>query len=786
MKKYSKESAAAVSFPLGGIGAGMICIEGNGAFGSLSIQNRPDIKKRTLLFSALTVKDDENITKVLESTVPSHKIFTGADGGGGAGCGLLDTTCGFPHYKNGEFSSRFPFANINLSDNTAPFDVCVNAWSPFIPGDEDSSSLPFAGIEYTFTNKTAKKLDAVYYFCTANFFESGNKHSFRAVENGFVLEYKGDAFGAAVDREAYIDTAWFRGGWFDPVTMKWNDILKGSYENKKHKDFKENPGKGATIAVPFTLESGEVKTVRLRLSWHSPNSELFLGSNGDCERGNAAAYSPWYSSVISDIDCGMKMWSEKYDDLYNKTEKFTNCFYDSTLPEEITEAVSANLSILKSPTILRQTDGRLWGWEGCCNDSGSCSGSCTHVWNYAQSICNLFPRLERSLRETEFNECQDDIGFQEFRAPLPIRKAEPFHRPASDGQLGGIIKIYRDWLISGDTDWLRNIWTFVKKSMDFCIQKWDPNRNGYLLEPHHNTYDIEFWGADGMCTSFYLGALKAAYMMSEVLSDTCDEYIALYNKGREYLESDLWNGEYFYQKVEWINLNEKLDYSHESSEAQKLIKQEGPKYQYGTGCLSDGITGIWLSELSGLTDIISEDKILSNLLSIYKYNFKTDLSLHSNPQRSGYACGEEGGLLLCSWPYGGKPSLPFVYSDEVWTGIEYQVASHLISKGRLKEGLDIVQTCRNRYDGTVRNPYNEYECGSWYARAMASYDLLRAYTGVRYDNVNKTLYAKTLNSKNWKTFFSTQTGYGTVSMRDGRVSIKVISGEIAVDTVIVD
>ncbi len=112
-------------------------------------------------------------------------------------------------------------------------------------------------------------------------------------------------------------------------------------------------------------------------------------------------------------------------------------------------------------------------------------------------------------------------------------------------------------------------------------------------------------------------------------------------------------------------------------------------------------------------------------MSVYKYNFRKDLSDHVNPQRAGYAYGKEGGLILCSWPKGGQPALPFVYSNEVWTGIEYQVASHLILEGHVKEGLEIVRTCRQRYDGRIRNPFDEYECGHWYARAMASYGLIQ-------------------------------------------------------------
>jgi hypothetical protein len=64
-----------------------------------------------------------------------------------------------------------------------------------------------------------------------------------------------------------------------------------------------------------------------------------------------------------------------------------------------------------------------------------------------------------------------------------------------DGQLGGIMKVYREWRISGDNDWMKRIYPMVKKSMDYCIQIWDPGHKGIVEEPHHNTYDIEFWGA---------------------------------------------------------------------------------------------------------------------------------------------------------------------------------------------------------------------------------------------------------------------------------------------------
>lgn len=205
------------------------------------------------------------------------------------------------------------------------------------------------------------------------------------------------------------------------------------------------------------------------------------------------------------------------------------------------------------------------------------------------------------------------------------------------------------------------------------------------------------------------------------------EYRSLYEKGRRYAETKLFNGEYFAQETGYDDLLVRPEPESEYPEAVKRFEKEGPHYQYGGGCLSNGLAGVWLSWLCGLEDVLDRDKVFSHLRSVYKYNYHKDLRTHVNPQRPGYAFGNEGGLVLCSWPHGGRPSLPFIYSDEVWTGIEYEEASHLIAAGYVREGLEIVRTCRRRYDGTVRNPFNEYECGHYYARAMASYALLQAF-----------------------------------------------------------
>jgi uncharacterized protein (DUF608 family) len=401
---------------------------------------------------------------------------------------------------------------------------------------------------------------------------------------------------------------------------------------------------------------------------------------------------------------------------------------------------------------------------------------------------HLFPALERTLRATEFGEDQNDLGHQTFRANMPISPVKHDFHAAADGQLGGIMKVYRDWRIGGDEEWLRNIYPRVRKSMDYCIRTWDPRAKGVVEEPHHNTYDIEFWGADGMCTSFYLGALTAIIKMGDYLQEDTSTYKSLYAKGRQYIETTLYNDEYFIQEIEYKGLNapnpaNALSFGGEySPEAIALLQKEGPKYQYGTGCLSDGVLGAWIGKMCGLDDFIDPQKIKSHLLAIHRYNLRQNLAEHANPQRPAYALGHEGGLLLCTWPKGGKLSLPFVYSDEVWTGIEYQVASHLMSMGKVTEGLEIVRLCRDRYDGRIRNPFNEYECGHWYARAMSSYGLLQGLTGIRYDAMEKTLYIDS-QIGDFTCFLSTDTGFGTVTFRQGKASLHVAYGSIPVDKI---
>jgi hypothetical protein len=176
-------------------------------------------------------------------------------------------------------------------------------------------------------------------------------------------------------------------------------------------------------------------------------------------------------------------------------------------------------------------------------------------------------------------------------------------------------------------------------------------------------------------------------------------------------------------------------------------------------------------------------------MAIFRHNFKRDFRDHVNCQRT-YVLNDEAGLVLCSWPDGGEPDFPFPYSDEVWTGIEYQVAAHLIYEGWLPEALEIVRAVWERHDGVRRNPWDEVECGHHYARSMSSWAVLLALSGVHCDLGRSELrFAPVLDASTvqdtFTTFWSCGRGWGTYTQqRDSagdtwKPSVEVLGGDMS-------
>ncbi len=825
-----------LAMPMGGIGAGSISLNAFGGLQDFAIRNSPNMSAvpdghgtTDSAFALLRVlgagagkkaarKDSaaSGVTRLVEGPLPAERIYN---------MGLYSQGLrksgheGLPRFASARFAGAYPFGTVELRDPQVPLRVSVTGWNPFIPLDDVSSGIPCALMEYRLENPGRSVVSCELSFHLSHLMPgsgNGQAKSRAAAIPGMGVAFSNvddpavDTFGSAalavVGHEPAIKGMWLRGGWFDAISALWRECSTGTFVENQGSTGNDPEGRnGGSLLVRLRIQPGKHVVVPFVVCWHAPNSNMRCDNapppagcdpaTGCCPAPAKPAWHPFYAGRWADAREAAMHVVANYASLRARSEAFRDALFSSTLPAPVIDAVSANLAIIKSPTILRQKNGNLWGWEGCFTSWGCCTGSCTHVWNYAQAIPHLFPALERTLREQELERSMDERGHVTFRSALPDGPPPHTYHAAADGQLGGIMKLFRDWRICGDLAWLARLYPLAKRSLDYGISTWDPDRRGLVIEPHHNTYDIEFWGPDGMCTSIYIGALSALADMAEALGKPAEAapYRQLAAAGARAMEKELFNGEYFMHQVRHDDLKDRSfaeQVSKASGEVAALLRREGPKYQYGKGCLADGVIGAWMAELYGIATPLSRKHVRSTLAAIHRHNFKHDLSEHANCQRPGYALGAEAGLLLCTWPRGGKPTLPFPYSDEVWTGIEYQVASHCILAGLVDEGIEIVAAARGRYDGRVRNPFDEYECGSFYARAMASYALLPSLSGFAYSPIDGVLsLAPKLKPKGkapFRCFFSTASGWGVVSLTRDALSVDVREGQLAISGVRLD
>ncbi|MGV3576376.1 MAG: GH116 family glycosyl hydrolase [Devosia sp.] len=210
------------------------------------------------------------------------------------------------------------------------------------------------------------------------------------------------------------------------------------------------------------------------------------------------------------------------------------------------------------------------------------------------------------------------------------------------------------------------------------------------------------------------------------------------------------------------------------------------KYQMAGGCISDQILGQWQAEVAGIGTFLSPEHIGMALKSVHEHNFRASLDDHFNPCRN-YAFEGEGGLLIATYPEGVRqPMVAAPYAEEVWTGIEYMAASHMIMHGLVEEGMDVVRAARNRHTGEQRNPWNDIECGSYYARSMSAWQLVNAFSGLSADFVARTLEFKPQAEGDYVLFWSAGQGFGTLRRQGGVTQLSVDGGELSAREVTVD
>ncbi|MBM3235446.1 hypothetical protein FJZ31_04030 [Candidatus Poribacteria bacterium] len=786
---YDKEHLSQIAFPLGGIGTGTISLGGRGQLRDWEIMNRPSkgFVPRYSFFALWATHpsplpggagggslqrrggDGQPVTRVLEGVL--QPPYEGAFGATWSAAGL-------PRFRHVSFEAAYPLAQVHLADPSVPLNIRLEAFNPLIPHDADNSGLPVIVIHYVLSNPHEQPVQASVAGSVENFIGVDGPENAKA---GRSVEYRDDGnlrglilrsdtipsdapqAGTIVLATPHTDIS-YRRRWANP---RWNNDLLAFWDDFSEDGTLDDPQNNTaqshgSLAVSCTVPPKSEAEITFLLAWHFPNRTAQGCGWGVSEGEGVGFVGNYYAQKFPDAWSAAKYMADKLPELEQKTVEFVETFCSSTLPQEVKEATLNNLSTLRTQTCFRTPDGRFFGFEGCSDQSGCCMGSCTHVWNYEQATAFLFPELAHTMREVELKFSTTESGAAAFRTPLPLKRACCSVKTAADGQMGVIMKLYREWQLSGDNHLLQDLWPHAKRTLSFAwaAGSWDADQDGVMEGVQHNTYDVEFYGPNPMMGAWYLGALRAAEEMALAMNDVdfakrCRE---LFERGRAWIDKNLFNGEYYIQQIR--PLPEGVVPREELTIGMGAVSGQMPDYQVGEGCLVDQLVGQYMAHIVGLGYLLSPENVRTTMQSLYKYNFKQELYDHWNNMRT-FALNDEAAMLICSWPKGGRPNIPFPYFSEVMTGFEYQAAVHLIYEGFIEQGLSVIRGIRARYDGKRRNPWDEAECGHHYARAMASWGTVLGLSGYRYSAVTQELsFAPKINQQAFQTFWSTGKAWG--------------------------
>jgi uncharacterized protein (DUF608 family) len=510
------------------------------------------------------------------------------------------------------------------------------------------------------------------------------------------------------------------------------------------------------VGRTLTLDPGTEGTVVFVLSWFMPNlyrGETLVGNRYATRFDGAGSVALYVARNLDRLADQTRLWHRTY--------------YDSTLPHWLLDRLHSTVANLASTTCQRWKNGRFWAWEGV----GCCRGTCGHVWNYEHAMARLFPQLERSVREMQ--DFAPGVGFYPETGAIGFR-GEGWTLWAGDSQGGYILKALREHQISPDDGFLSRNWPNIRKATEFLIVQ-DQNADGLIEGRQHQTYDQDYYGANTMVGSLYLGALRAAEEMAREVGDGgfANECRRIFEAGRDNSVETLFNGEYFIQAVDL---------------------EEHPEWQYGDGCLADQMFGQGWAHQVGLGYLYPEETVVSALQSIWKYCWAPDVGPQNEAHRPErwFAVPGEAGLFTCTWPKSrhlGPRSTR--YRNEIWTGIEYQVAGHMAWEGMITEALAICRGIHERYHPSRHNPWNEVECGDHYARALASWGVLIGLSGFEYHAPKGHIgFAPRITPDDFRCAFTASEGWGSLGQsRQGNTQVNELAvrcGRLRADSIVLE
>jgi len=840
-RELSNEEGPHVAMPLGGIGTGNVSICADGALRQWQLHNignhRGDLPYSFLALRVSQWEPPFDAVRVLQAPAPLRSTDTPLVNDDLVPRWQRRLLARHGGVQRTRFRATYPVAEIDYVDDTLPVQVSMEAFTPMVPLDVETSSLPVAMLTVSVTNVSDVPVNAWLGVAMQNPLgidgtlqpdgvrAPGYGGNVNRVDRSVVEQAGGDGGGHArwthlvmenpslpqrhpgagqvvVSADAPLTTALPH--WSAPE--QFLDFLRQRQPFGPH-DWAHVPPdmadpqptaswtsagpspEGSTwnggLAAQVHVPPGETRRVRVSLAWWLPNRYANFTQFGGI-RPEWGTEPQWLGNHCTtrfrDAREVADLVHRDWDDLRERTRAWTATLLDSGLRDDEVEHLAAQASIVRSPSFFRVATGEVYAFEGVQGASttmwsgdvgGSCPLNCTHVLAYAQGLARLWPELDRSMRETELDVMQAPEGFIPHRVILPTSLGQLWDRPiggpeepALDGMLASVLKVYQQVRNGVGEEWLARYWPKVVRLMDHVARRWDPEETGMLHGIQPSTHDIDLAGLNTFMGTYWLAALRAAEELARTVGDDAraQAWQQRFRAGSAGYDQALFTGAYYRQVLE---------------------DGDPVAFQWGEGCLSDQLIGQWWAHLLDLGYLLPRDHVRTALRSVVEHNLRPDFHGFDHPYRT-YADGDESGLVMCSWPTGGRPEIPTRYCDEVWTGIEYQVAAHCEIEGLHTESRRILDGVWGRYDGRRRNPYNEIECGDHYVRALSGWSVLEARTGQRWDARTRTLtLRRPTPGTSWPVVL--HDGWGAVrAEEDGALRLACTAGHLAVDRLRLD
>ncbi|MCG8306937.1 MAG: hypothetical protein MI975_06045 [Cytophagales bacterium] len=762
---YSGKELAYIGMPVGGITAGQVYLGGDGKLWLWKIFNKQHngVIDKTIRVKGrrIRARDGSNYVVPIDPASPFDQGFKiVVQDRGQTKEKMLDYT----GFRDITFKGQYPIGEVRYRESGFPVEIDMTAYSPFIPLEWESSSYPATVIRYTIKNTTARKVTCKLEGWMENASQIATGDPLKTIIRNKLMRRDGDAIIAfdtpaeLAENKSQVNDPELQRDYGSMALLLRNAGAACGYDlgNGQMADLGSNGETEYTSAFnhksigrltkTVEIEAGGESTVEFIVAWYFPN--LYPSEWRDLSNSFRGRH---YRTMYTDAAAVAMDLASKFEYLHEHTLQWRKTFYeDASLPHWFLNRTFVNTSTLATETCYRLEDGRFWAWEGV----GCCPGTCTHVWHYAQALGRIFPEIERNLREqTDFAVIDKQSGKIDFRAGLA-------NRDAADGQAGIIMRAYRDHQMSKDDEYLKKNWEHIRLALSYLIamDKEDGEANGMIFGEQHNTLDAEWYGNIPVITGLYLSALACGYEMAKEMNDdafakTCRTIL---EKGQQNIEK-LFNQAYGY-----------------------FVQNEDPKHDkaigIGNGCYIDQVFGQSWAFQVGLGRLFNGEMNRKSLRALWKHNFVPDMgpyrsSLPVNLAGRPYALDGEAGLVMCTWPNGGRKEdwekhWQYGYFNECMSGFEYQVASHMMWEGGdlIDKSLVLTRSIHDRYHPLRRNPYNEIECSDHYARAMASYGVFLAACGFEYHGPKGAIgFDPKLQPENFRAAFVTAEGWGSFS-----------------------